>query len=239
MRLPIIFSRIALIIVLLITSIVRAEIVSGKDEEISITINFNNENNLNNKVDANLQTCVKVDTPPSWYAKGQQLGINTYEQASSFTVRHKKKCIFFSLVGSYLATRWYFYNLQRKILRTDDWGSWNGILPLEELAASDQEQLISSLMHTVQVRYISIQNLDDTVTPLVSFMRDVERERQTHNRYAFVSGMAAKLYLGGILRIYSDVLAVSRKKMKRLTFLQNLFIAKISSDKVNIGLYRQ
>lgn len=107
--------------------------------------------------------------------------------------------------------------------RLDTWSVWKRTYLLEELMRIPQNELANELLLEIQRRYINQNNPTDFITPLITFVREVDLELKALKRIQFLAKWLSRLFVARIFPLNREVVASIDERVKRLTYVHNVF----------------
>lgn len=162
---------------------------------------------------------------------GRDMSQDMAHSLADYVQNNKLKLSLYALLGSYSYLHYKLFSLQYALSKDTNWSRWNNAVPLEELFALPQKQLGEIIIKETQRRYTNIENPDDFVTPLVTFIREVDRERELLQLYTTLCVWIRRLYLAKISWINVALETQCQERLQRLAYIKNVFLIWIAEHK--------
>ena len=223
---------------------------SGQPVHVYVNITNDNEPNFNN--DFEPSTTINNDGKNITEIKNKSTATNinkieigikqVIQQVMEFSPRnmassthawlklHKIKIIAGSVGATYLAICSLLITGNRFVNKRTTWASWKRSLSLEELQESSQDKLGKDLIHDIQKRHTNATNPTDHITPLVQFIKAVEKEMRFLNRYLMLAKTLKFCRLTRIFPTNERKIERAIEARRRLTFVKHTFISWTATD---------
>jgi len=144
-----------------------------------------------------------------------------------------------SILAAYLWLCRSCVNGNKYLEQTDTWAAWHQELVLEELLAMPQHELAKDLVVEIQRRYSNPKNPTDFLSPLISFMREIDREIALTQYYIKLYMILQRTHANAILPVNTTRFATICDVQRRLAYLRNVFLTWAAEYKVNHNRYRR
>lgn len=147
------------------------------------------------------------------------IGSNIYQYCSENKYYMTASAIF----GGYAYMFYRLRIIQSYVDTQPSWGAWKKEVPMDTLLAIPQDKLTQDLMMSIQERYISIENPTDSLTPLMTFCKEISDEKDLVAAYHNYVSWCIQCSLNKILPISDTLLAQLALRKQRITYLSTLF----------------
>lgn len=128
---------------------------------------------------------------------------------------------------------WYtLVSLNYALAENTNWSTWHDTLTLEELLAKPQQDVATDLLTAIQRQYTTPEKFDDIISPLVSFVRDVDTEVMQLHQIVKLHSWIDRLRISFLFPKQSLLVSQAQEKIHRLTYLKNLLLHWVSQNKV-------
>lgn len=144
---------------------------------------------------------------------------------------NKLKAGGYCALAGYVFLHYRLYVLKRALVNPENWSLWNRIVPLVELLEMSQSAVADTLAREVQRRYTSIDNPNDFVTPMTSFLRDLEKERAILEDYRNLCSWLKSFCISKLCWYDEGLLTECTERLQRLAYLKSIFINWITDYK--------
>jgi hypothetical protein len=158
-------------------------------------------------------------------------------QKNFLTYAHENKTnLAFGLLGSCYSYIWFqllYYAYQ--VLKTDTWSCWQSSMPNDMLKILPEQELGKKLVMAAQEKYQKAATLHDLLTPLVSFLRDVENEVKNLEAFITLHSWLDTLRLSWFFPAQKKLLSIAQEKCDRLYFIKSVFIRWVTDYKLALN----
>lgn len=144
---------------------------------------------------------------------------------------NKLRLSIYALLGSYVYLHYKLFSIQYALNKDTNWSLWNNAVPFEELFAIPQKELGETIIKEAQRRYTLAENPEDFVTPLITFLREVEVERELLQAYMTLCIWIRRLHISKISWIDAALEASCKERLQRLAYLKNVFLTWYAEHK--------
>lgn len=150
----------------------------------------------------------------------------------SWIAQNKKKTAFYGIAIGYGYVWYKLLSLNYALSQNTRWSQWHQTLTLEELLTKPQQEVATNLLTAIQRQYATPEQLNDFISPLVAFVRDVDTEiaqlKQLVNLHTWID----RLRISFLFPKQSALLEQSQTNIHRLIYLKNLLMNWMSENKV-------
>lgn len=170
--------------------------------------------------------------PPTTYETAQQYfkkaisGIHLSDIASNISQYCSENKYYMAASAIFGGYAYMFYRLrviQSYVDNQPSWGAWKKDVPMTTLLAIPQDKLTQDLMISIQERYVSIENPTDSLTPLITFSKEVADEKELIAAYHSYVSWCTQCSLSKILPFSDALLAQLAERKQRITYVSTLF----------------
>lgn len=126
------------------------------------------------------------------------------------------------IYASIVAALWRNY---RWIMDDARWSSWKRHMSVEEMQLCTQKQLEADLVTEIQRRYLNPQNPTDGITPLMKFMKDIDKEMVRITRYLRLAITIKRCRIACIFPVDDQKIERVQEKKQRLSFIKHIFVS--------------
>ena len=144
---------------------------------------------------------------------------------SAFIFAHKGKFIVGTALATYLGIVAALYAGNRYLNNPKRWCCWKRQMSIEEMQLCTQKQLEADLVTHIQRQYLNPQNPTDKLTPLIQFMKVIDREMVIVGRYLTLATTINRCRLSRIFPITDQKIERAQEKKQRLTFIKHIFVS--------------
>jgi hypothetical protein len=137
------------------------------------------------------------------------------------------------LLSSYIYACHLIVKANKYLENMDTWASWRQDIPHELLVTIPQQELAKDLLLEVQRKYSNPQNPTDFLSPLITFIHAIDDEILMMQRITTAYTWTKKLHLDYILPINEKLFCKTEEKLKKLSYLKQVFLAWAAEYKVN------
>lgn len=173
-------------------------------------------------------------SPESFLALKQEAQI---AQKNFLTYAQENKTnLALGLLGSCYSYIWFqllYYAYQ--VLKTDTWSCWQSSVSNEVLKVLPEQELGKQLVMAAQEKYQKAATLADLLTPLVSFLRDIEQETKNLEAFINLHSWLDTLRLSWFFPAQKKLLSVAQEKCDRLYFIKSVFIRWVTDYKLALN----
>lgn len=128
---------------------------------------------------------------------------------------------------------WYkLVSLNYALAQNINWSKWHDTVTLEELLARPQQELATDLLTAIQRQYTTPDKFDDVISPLVSFVQDVDTEINELHQIVQLHTWIDRLRISFLFPKQTLLVSQAQEKIHRLTYLKNLLLQWVSQNKV-------
>ena len=132
----------------------------------------------------------------------------------------------------YLYLHYKLLSIKYLLNNNENWSLWNRTTTLEDFFMLPQKNVAESLTRELQRRYTTTENPDDVVTPMVTFLQEVEREQKLLQSYVSLCSWIKTLWLQKICWRDEELWAACDNRLKRLAYLRSVFVQWITEQKL-------
>jgi|GEM_PF-2217206 hypothetical protein len=160
------------------------------------------------------------------YFKKTISGINLSEIASNisqYCSENKYYIVVSAVLGGYAYMFYKLRSIQSYVDNQPSWGGWKSGVALETLLAIPQDKLTHDLMTAIQERYMLPENPTDSLTPLITFSKEIAEEKELVNEYHTYVSWSTRCSLNKILPFSQTLLEQLAERKQRITYLSTLF----------------
>lgn len=166
--------------------------------------------------------------------KAQKQASNARVFAIAYLQEHKFEIPLILLASCYgfILYKLLYYSYQT--VRSDTWACWKDNVPLDMLRIIPEQELGKELVFAAQEKYQKPDMLNDLLTPLIFFLRDIDYELHHLQRFIYLYKWLKKLHLTYFFPSQEKVLHKAEEKYARLQYLKNVFIRWVTDYKLAI-----
>jgi hypothetical protein len=160
------------------------------------------------------------------YFKSTINGINLGDIASNICQYCSENKYYVAASAVFGGYAYMFYRLriiQSYVDSQPSWGAWKKDTPMDTFLAIPQDKLTQELMMSIQERYVSIENPTDSLTPLITFCKEITDEKELVTAYHTYVSWCMQCSLNKILPISETLLAQLAQRKQRIIYLSTLF----------------
>jgi hypothetical protein len=144
---------------------------------------------------------------------------------------NKLKITAYSLVSLYSYITYRLFTLKYSLIQADNWSLWNNTLSYDELCSLPQVNLGEMLIKEAQQRYTLIDDPENFITPIVTFLQTVEQEKKLLTNYISLCGWITTARLGKIFWFDEALTHACEERLKRLAYIRAVFVNWITEYK--------
>ncbi len=144
---------------------------------------------------------------------------------SAFIFAHKGKFMVGTALATYLGIVAALYSGNRYLNNPKRWCCWKRQMSVEEMQLCTQKQLEVDLVTHIQRTYLNPQNPTDKLTPLIQFMKGIDREMVIVGRYLTLATIINRCRLSRIFPINDQKIERAQEKKQRLIFIKHIFVS--------------
>lgn len=133
-----------------------------------------------------------------------------------------------SLWGNLLLSAYY-------VAQDHGWANWKNNIAFEMLRAIPQQELGKELLYAIQKKYQSPTNLTDFLTPLMLFLKDIEKEKKKLNKFLNTHKLIKAIYLKRIFPTQENLIKKTQERIMRLDYLKDVFLHWITDYKIALN----
>jgi len=160
--------------------------------------------------------------------------INEYSKALASSLYDLKYYIAGgTAVGLYLFIFYQVLKGTTYVANIHSWSRWKGDILLEELLAIPAASISNDLILEIQRRYTTAEAPADFISPLVLFMKDIDKEISTFKYYNNLFTRLKKIKIAGLFPIKQNVYKIVPDKTNRLIYIRNVFLSWAAQYKVD------
>ena len=115
----------------------------------------------------------------------------------------------------------------------NNWIVWKKILSIQDLQTMPHNEIARELLRAIQLKYVNQKNPTDSITPLVNFVQDVQKEKQYIQHYLWLTAMIRKCYLSKLFPFNNEQREHIQKLEQRLDFIHHIFISWAATQNLN------
>ncbi len=160
------------------------------------------------------------------------LALNSFCQ--EYATDHRWEISFGLITGMYAYAWITLLYLGYQVLRHDSWSCWKDNLPFDVLRAIPEQELGKELVFAAQQKYQKPDTLDDLLTPLIIFLRDVDQEPAYFQRFIAWHTWLKRLFISRLFPHQVQLKEQAEDKLKRLRYLKDIFIRWITDYKLAV-----
>jgi hypothetical protein len=198
---------------------------------ITFSPNFSNNVSVSTfqEMTASINSTIKVmcDAAGKAYEKSAESLSNLKEWASN----NKLKVALYTTASVYGYVTYKLFTLKHVLAQPENWSLWNHSTSLEELYALSEKELGEILVKEAQQRYTIVNDPENFITPLVTFLQMVEEEKKLLQAYISLYEWIQSLRLEKILWVDAQLAAACQERLKRLAYLRAIFVNWITEYK--------
>ncbi len=201
---------------------------------ISFQVILNNDNKPNNSIA--IATIQETKTFSQQVTKlwniHSPLPTEWQNKTTSFLKANKYKTMLFIVASVYAVLCYEVIKGYMYLNKENLWSSWRSTISFEELLAISQQQLSQELLRDIQLRYTNAQNINDFISPLATFLNDIEKETHYINYYNKLNTWLIRLHLSTIIPVSKKHFDGSKERLQRLAYLKNVFLSWATEYKI-------
>ncbi len=214
---------------------------------VNVYINNTNENNPNlsqsvftnqetrNQLDAYLQHIKTNFNKEKIKEEIKRQAVTFWNFTYEYTKIHKGKIVVGAIGGTYLTMCSLLLYFGYKIMQRTTWSAWKDNIPYDMLHVIPHQELGKELLYAIQQQYQTSHNLTDFLTPLISFLQDVDRELSVLNQFLTLHIWIETLRLSLIFPHQENLLQNAEEKVQRLTYLREVFMHWVTDYKITLN----
>ncbi|CDK30712.1 hypothetical protein [Candidatus Babela massiliensis] len=189
--------------------------------KLTNALNLQN-NNLNHNVNNNINIAAITD-----YAK-KEFGL-----IIDWIKNNKFKVTMTALTSSYILINAKLIYLNYKLANENCWSKWRLNSTMEELYRVPQAIFAQDLLKDIQNTYTQIGNMTDYVTPLSTFIKDVDTEINNINTYIRMIKFLHKTKVRKFFIYNTKIYDQAPERLNRLLFIKNTFLSWLAEHKIS------
>jgi hypothetical protein len=137
------------------------------------------------------------------------------------------------ILGCYIIACNYAVQANKLLEQTDTWTSWHSEMSAEQLMTIPDKELAKELVLEIQRRYSNPQNPTDFISPLIAFVRAIDREIETLKKYLTYYTWVHKLHAQRILPIQQKAVHKANDGYKKIVYVKTVFLTWAADYKIN------
>ncbi len=145
-----------------------------------------------------------------------------YHESSSFIIRHKVKIGIGAIIAGYGCFHYTMFMLHSFFNDSQRWANWGPLIEVEDLLTLQPEHLEEELLLEIQRKYINQTNPTDFITPLITFLTEIEYEQLQAQRYLTIAKWLERLHVSYYLP-FSLKTDQIRLQAQRLAHIKHTF----------------
>lgn len=188
---------------------------------------------ITQEVATNIQTYVS-----NKFKMLQEAAQNAYENTSAsvsalqqWASNNKLKLAFYTTASLYSYITYKLFILKYHLIQTDNWSLWNNGLSLDELMSIPQNKLGEILVKEAQQRYTLIDDPENFITPIITFLQTVEQEKKMLEGYVALCSWITTVKLSKLFWFDENLFFLCRERLKRLAYIRAVFVNWITEYK--------
>jgi hypothetical protein len=227
----------------LLSFFIATEILSSGERlnDKRVTINNHNENKPYISVIVNNNLALLLEFIKTHFNK-EQITEDIKKRAHTlfgfgleFTKLHKRNLIIGTITGSYCFIVSSLLYMGYKILQRTTWSCWKDHIPYDIFQVIPHQELGRELLYAIQQRYQTSQNLTDFLTPLISFLHDVDYELALIKHFLKIHIWLKTFRLSTMFPHQEDLIQKAEEKRQRLIYLREVFMYWVTDYKITIN----
>ena len=144
--------------------------------------------------------------------------------------KNKMKTTLICAAMSYVYIHYRLLKLKKALMEPQNWSFWHISLS-PTLSSQPPMAVAKALVIDVQRCYTKAENPENFISPLVSFLRDVEQEETTLKEYISLCSWLNILFIGKICLIDAELYQACSERLKRLDYLKSIFLQWVAEYK--------
>jgi len=118
-----------------------------------------------------------------------------YKEGNSFISNNKWPIGLGMVILGYGCFHYTIFQLHSFFNDSQRWANWGPLIEAEDLLTLQPEHLEQELLLEIQRRYINAENPTDFISPLISFLNEIEHEQKLAQRYLTISLWLEKIHI--------------------------------------------
>jgi hypothetical protein len=129
------------------------------------------------------------------------------------------------ILGMYGIVATYFFVEKSFMYSTNLWARWYDSVSLAELCTLPPDGLRKELILAIHTRYVNSANPTDHVTPLSTFLYDIDVEEKRLKKFSTRARFISKMGLRKILPFSEETMREAERLLNRVAFVRHLFLS--------------
>lgn len=176
---------------------------------------------------------------PNVQKKLSEIPIEQWKEITIVLIKeYKYKIAFTTVLSLYLILCYNTIKGNRLLDKETCWSAFKEEYSLEDLLEIPQQELAHELLKEIQRRYTKAQNITDFITPLITFMNDIEKEMKQIKRCIQLHTWSKKLHVASLLPFNTKHYNRAPAKLQRLAYLKNIFLTWAAEYKIGSNTTR-
>lgn len=137
------------------------------------------------------------------------------------------KCTYmvYSIIAGYVGIMGYVQYINHFMQDKQKWHNWSNGLSMDSLYTIEHSVLSEQLMQAIQNRYFNIEQPTNTISGIVQFFIDLQKERNSIKQYIAFINILKKWYVSKLPGILLPDCMILRQAKRHLDFLEQLIKA--------------
>jgi len=146
-------------------------------------------------------------------------------KTKGFWKKYKYHIILSSVAGSYGAILFLLSKGHLYLSKENKWSSWPKNKAFQEVLELPQQELAELLLQNIQTKYKNEKNKIDFISPMATFINEVEKEKRTIIFYTRLYTFLKKMHLINLFPVSNRYFENTNEKLQRLSYIKNVFLS--------------
>ena len=205
--------------------------VFNNNVPVTVSPNFSPVFNINmfQDMSANISNSLKAvyEAAHAAYEKS----IESLGTLTEWAGNNKLKLTFYTTASVYAYITYRLYTMTHLLAQPDNWSLWNSSSSLEELYAIPEKHLGDILIKEAQQRYTLMDDPENFITPMVTFLHTVEEEKKVLQAYIKLYDWIHAAHLDKLFWLNDNLATAYEERLKRLAYIRAIFVNWITEYK--------